>query len=66
MIVEQALGDVHELVACDAESLDLFEQPVEVPALRLVRADVFGGDDRIEGRRPAAGCWRRTKLCRCC
>ena len=48
VIVEQALGNVHESVAGDAEAFDLLEQLVEMSTLRLVRTNVLGGDDRIE------------------
>jgi hypothetical protein len=46
--VEQALGDVHQAVALDTESIQPFEQPIEVTALRFVRADVLGGHDCVE------------------
>ena len=48
VIVEQALGDVHQPIAGDAESFDLLEQSVEVAALWFVRTDVLGRDDRVE------------------
>jgi len=48
VIVEQALGNVHEPITCNAESVDLLEQPIEVAGARLVRTNVFSGDDRVE------------------
>jgi len=48
VIVEQAFGDVHQALTSNTKSLDLFEQPIEMAALWLVRTDILGGDDRVE------------------
>jgi hypothetical protein len=48
VIVEQALGYMHQPLASNTESLDLFEQPVEMAALWLVRTDILRCDDRVE------------------
>ncbi len=48
MVVEEALGDVQQLLARDAHLVDFREQRLEVARVRLVGADVLGGQDRVE------------------
>ena len=49
MIMEQALGDVEDSIAPDTIGGEPLEQCREVALVRLVRADLLGGHDPVEG-----------------
>lgn len=48
MVVEQRLRHVQQFAALDPKGREPFEQRVKVPERRLVRTDVFGGDDKVK------------------
>ena len=54
VVVEQALGDVEDALGSHTVGSEPLEQGREVARVRLVRADLLGGDDPVERDAEAA------------